>query len=229
MPHLKPWQVMPVPPPTLPSSTGAAFRAFDRRVHVRGLHVESVDVVQLAVPGLGHDRRRPPVAGCVRIAVLHAPGDRRLVHGADAVGVREHHRPFEQAGLLDPGAPGHLARAVQHEAAGKGGRRDGVAPARQDGRDAGAHLATIRKVLDQRDLPDGDAGNVGDRIERSGLALERNAEVTRPRSGQGGRCGQRRGKRQDATERAESSDQMLQPRRNRSRHRNLGPTCYQHL
>ncbi len=25
MPHLKPWQVMPVPPPTLPSSTGPAF------------------------------------------------------------------------------------------------------------------------------------------------------------------------------------------------------------
>ena len=207
----------------------ARFRALDRRIHVRGLHVETVDVVQLAVPGLGDDRGRPPVARGVRVAVLHAPGDRRLVHGADAVRVGEHHRPLEQAALLDPGAAGHLARAVQHEAAGERGRRDRVAPARQDRGHAGAHLAPVREILDQRALADRHAGDVGDGIERPGRAVEGDAEVACARPCLGDRRGERKGKRQDATKCAESGGQMLQPRRILARHRNLGPTCYQHL
>ena len=61
---------MPVPPPTLPSATGPLFAPSSAANDVLGLHVEAVDVVEVAVPGLGHDRRRPPVAGCVRLAVL---------------------------------------------------------------------------------------------------------------------------------------------------------------
>jgi hypothetical protein len=116
MPHLNMWQIMPVPPPTIALVDRPPFAPSIAANTCSGLHVEAVDVVQLAVPGLGDDRRRPPVAGSVRVAVLHAPGDRRLVHRADAVRVREHHRAVEHPGLLDPGAARHLARAVQHEA-----------------------------------------------------------------------------------------------------------------
>ena len=207
----------------------AGFRALDRRIDVRGFYVESVDVVQLAVPGLGDDRCRPPVARGIRVTVLHAPGDRRLVHGADAVRIGEHHRPFEKAAFFDPGASGHLARAVQHEAAAEHRRRDRRAPARQDGGHAGAHFAAVRKVVNQRDLADGHAGDVGDGIERAGRAVEWNAEIARPRPGLGNRRGQRHGQCQDATKCAESGGQMMQPRRNRSRRRNLGPPCYQQL
>ncbi len=202
-----------------------ALRAVECRVDMRRLHVEAVDVVEAAVPGLGDDRRRPPVAGRVRVAVLHPPGDRRLVHGADAVRVGEHHRALEHPGLLDPGAPGHLARAVQHEAAGERRRRDRRAPARQDCRHAGAHLAAVGEVLDQRDLADRHAGHVGDRVEGAGTSFERHAEVAGPGVGVGdGDCDCRKNY-QDTTEHAEFDGQMPQPRRNPCRHRYLGASC----
>jgi hypothetical protein len=51
------------------------------------------------------------------------------------------------------------------------------APARQDRRHARAHPAAVGKILDQRDLPDRDSGDVGERVQRPGRAVERDAEV----------------------------------------------------
>ena len=59
IPPLNSWQTIPVPPPTPPSATGAVGRRRERLVDVVGRHVEAVDVVEQAVPGLADDRQRP--------------------------------------------------------------------------------------------------------------------------------------------------------------------------
>ncbi len=117
MPHLNSWQIMPVPPPTLPSATGPVRALGERALDVLGPHVKAVDVVEVAVPGLGHDGQRPPVAARVRGACPHAPGDGGIAHDTDAVRVREQHRSLELAGFLEPGRAGHLAVAVEREPA----------------------------------------------------------------------------------------------------------------
>ena len=99
VPPLNPWQIMPVPPPTLPSATAPPLRAVERREHVLRLHVKAVDVVEIAVPGFGHDRQRPPVAGRIGFALSDAPLDCGVAHHADAVGVGDQHRAFEEAAI----------------------------------------------------------------------------------------------------------------------------------
>src|SRR5262249_17001188 len=91
---------------------GPRARSVERLEHVLGLDVEAVDVVQPAVPGLGHHRQRPPGPGLVLLTLLHAPGDDRIAHHAHAVSVGDHHRAFEEPGLVHPGGTGHLAVAV---------------------------------------------------------------------------------------------------------------------
>ncbi len=73
--------------------------------------VVAVDVVEVAVPGLGRDREQPDV-GEVRVALVH-PGDDAGVGDADGVGVGDRDRALAGAGLFDPGDAGHLAVAVQ--------------------------------------------------------------------------------------------------------------------
>ena len=170
---------MPVPPPTLPSATGPRFASAQRLRSVLGSDVETVDVVEVAVPGLGHHRQRPPVARCIRATGTHALGDHRIAHHADAVRVGQHHRAFQLAGFLEPCRAGHLAVAVEREPRAEHRSVEAVVATRQDRGDAGAHLVPVRQVLDQRDLADGDAGDVGDRIERTGRAFERNAQIAR--------------------------------------------------
>ena len=58
--------------------------------------------------------------------------------------------------------------------------------ARQDRGDAGAHRPLARRVSgalarDDRGVADLDAGDVGDGVERPGRAVERHAEIARPR------------------------------------------------
>ena len=110
----------------------------------------------------------------------------RVAHHADAVGVGDHHRPFEEARLLDPGRAGHLAVAVQREPARRttGSAIESLA-ARQDRGDAGAHraLADLQLALarDERRVADLDAGDVGDGVGGAGRAVERDAEIAGPR------------------------------------------------
>jgi hypothetical protein len=168
----------------------AARGSVERRIHVCGLDVKAVDVVEMAVPGLGDDRQRPPVAGRVGGALAHAPGDHGVAHHADAVRVGQEHRPLQLPRLLDPGGAGHLAVAVQCEPSAEYRRAQAIAAARQDRGDARAHLVPARQVLDQRGVANRHAGDVRDRIERSRLAVERHAEV--PRAQVGRKRGRRR-------------------------------------
>ena len=77
-------------------------RAGPGREDVLLLDVETVDVVEVAVIGLGDDRQRPPHGGRADRALFDLIGDDGVAHHADAVRVGDHDRPFEVAGLLDP-------------------------------------------------------------------------------------------------------------------------------
>ncbi len=57
MPPLKRWQIMPVPPPTLPSMTGPSEASLEGLVEVLRPHVLAIDVVEPAIPGLAHHRQ----------------------------------------------------------------------------------------------------------------------------------------------------------------------------
>ena len=157
-----------MPPPTLPSATGPLLRRVEGVGHVLRFDVEAIDVVQPAVPGLGHDRQAPPVTGLVRRAVREPPGDDRVARHADAVGVGDDDRPFEKSALLHPGGPGHLAVAVEAESAGVNRIVERIVPARNDRRHPGAHgaLADFQFPLaaDQSGEADLDARDIRDRI-----------------------------------------------------------------
>ena len=183
MPHLNSWQIMPVPPPTLPSATGPRARLVERAPHMLGADVKAVDVVKLAVPGLGHHRQRPPIAARIGRPSAHAPSDHRVARDADAVGVGQHDRAFKLPGFLQPSRARHLAIAVKRKHRAESGDVQAVAPARQDRGHAGANLApgVALDVADQRDLTHRHAGHVGDGVERPRRALERNAEIARAR------------------------------------------------
>jgi hypothetical protein len=149
--------------------------------------------------------------------MTHAPVDRGLVHGADAMRVRQHHRAFEQTGFLDPGAARHLAGAIQDEAAGESRRCDRVAAARQDRGDAGAHFVAVREILDQRHLADRHAATSVIALRGPGLP-SKGTPMSRARvPAMGNRNGKSRKQCQDVTNRAESDSQMMQPRRDPGR------------
>ncbi len=74
MPPLNSLQIIPVPPPTFPSSTGPGVSGVECVPGVFRLYVKTVDVVQITVPGLGHDRQGPPVALHVGRSALDLPG-----------------------------------------------------------------------------------------------------------------------------------------------------------
>jgi hypothetical protein len=138
--------------------------------------VEPADVVQPAVIGLSDhrvDRRHPLVAGlCQRI------GNHRLYRCADAQRVGQHDGRLDRAELLDLGRPGQLAEGVPHEHRPGHLVLEQVARVGQDRR----HTGPDGVAFDDRRVPDADALDVGDRIERPGgedAGLD--AQVSRPR------------------------------------------------
>ena len=172
----------------------ARLRAVERGVDVLRAHVKAVDVVELAVPGLGHHRQRPPVAARVR----GLPARTRHAIAASRTTPTLCVLVSSTGPSSEPDSSSHAVPVIsplpfsanQPPNTGMSRRR---AAARQDRRHAGAHLASVGEVFDERDLADGDAGDVGDRVQRAGRALERNAEITR--TGLGG-TGERRHKTQ---------------------------------
>ena len=178
---------MPVPPPTLPSSTGPECALLERLEDVLGLHVKAVDVVQPAVPGLRHHRQRPPGAGGILGPVRDAPGDDRIAHHADAVGVGDHHRAFEEPDSSTQVVPVISPLPFSANQPAKEKRWMESRPARQDRGDPGAHRPLADHQLaaagDERRVADEDAGDVGDGIQRAGRAVEGHAEVAGPQRG----------------------------------------------
>src|SRR6202043_3268108 len=112
---------------------GAAVRGIERVENVLGFYVESVDVVEIAVPGFGHDGQRPPVAFHVGLAALHFPGDDGVADYAYAAGVGDHDGAVEESGIFEPGCAGHFAVAVESEPCAE----DGIARAFAPGKDGG--------------------------------------------------------------------------------------------
>ena len=144
-----------------------------------GLHVHAVDIVEAAVPRLGDHRQRPhgpPVVPGRRRPVLRRVANGRVAHDADRVGVRQQHRPVEQARLLDPGQARHLRRCRSARSARRSTGRLAPSPCRGAGsrsRPCGTSVA-----LDQRHVADLDACHVGDGVERPrGSEVERDAQV----------------------------------------------------
>ena len=156
-------------------------RRRERRVQVLGVDVEAVDVVERAVVRLADHRQRPD-------RVAHAVGprgrlDQRVAHHPDAVRVRDADRPAQHPGLPDPLEPGELAVAVEPMRPGEDRLGPDVAVVRDDGGDAGADRSRARPqravARDERRVPDADAGDVGDRVERPRLhATDADPELT---------------------------------------------------
>ena len=184
MPPLNSLQIIPVPPPTLPSGTGPPRAESRAAKGVLGLHVEAVHVVQVAVPGLGHHGERPPAeGGRPGAALLELPGDDGVAHHAHAVGVGDHDGGREEARLLEPGGAGHFAVAVEGEPSAEDGVGVGPSPG-EDGGHPRPHRALahhqLALALDDRAVPDLDALDVGDGVLGAGSAVEGYAEVAGP-------------------------------------------------
>ena len=99
MPPLNSWQIMPVPPPTLPSTTGPPHVCVSEgRSHVVGGQVERVDVVEEPVVGLTHDRQAP-----CRIRIAFDLGrDEGVADQPDLMRVRDPDRATQQPRLVEP-------------------------------------------------------------------------------------------------------------------------------
>ena len=139
--------------------------------------MKSVDVVEVAVPGLGHSRQ-----AAVEYA-RHpgpAPLDHRVPHGADAIGVGDGDGIEQAPIVVDPRRAGHLSVAVEAEPAGKH-LREVAGAAGKDGGYSGSDRPgsdpQLTRAGDQRGVPDGHAGNIGDGIEWSRGAIQGDAQV----------------------------------------------------
>src|SRR5271167_1566257 len=145
-----------------------------------GFYVESVDVVEIAVPGFGYHGQRPPIAFHVGLAALHFPGYDGVAHHAYAVRVGDHDGAIQEAGVFQPSRARHLAVAVEREPGSEDGVV-GVAAAGMDGGYAGADWAFSNFELaaagDERGVSDFDAFDIGDGVVRAGGAVEGDAEV----------------------------------------------------
>ena len=178
-----------MPPPTLPSSTGPGVSDVEGVEGVFGLHVESVDVVEIAVPGFGDYGQRPPVAFHVGLPCLtfQAMTASRTTPTLCVLVIM--HGSVEEAGIVNPGGAGHFAVAVEGEPGGENGVVAGLA-AGMNGGDAGAHRAFADYEFaftgDQRGVADLDAFYVGDGVVGAGSAVEGNSEIAGAGLGLGG-------------------------------------------
>ena len=148
-----------------------------RREHVLGAHVLAADVVQAAVPGLGHEREAVVAALLVlaqRLAHLDLALDEGVAHDAEAVRVGQGDRRREQTALAYVLEAREVARSVERVRA-REQRLDGdLAVVRDDDGDARADRALAASqrpgvALDQGGDADPHAGDVGDRVQRPRL------------------------------------------------------------
>ena len=87
----------------------AAARRIQRLNHMLRLHVKAVDVVEIAVIGLGSDRQAP----IGHDAGLDQPLDRRIARKPAGMRVGDGDRRVQFATLLEPDRARHLAIAVE--------------------------------------------------------------------------------------------------------------------
>jgi hypothetical protein len=168
-------------------------RRFDRLEDVRLGDMKGVHVVEVRVASLTHDGQQPGIGPELRAEAAGDPADEGLVHGAEAVRVRDPDRAHEVAGLLDPMRAGHLAVAVERMKARPNGCGDRPRPAagehHGDARARRAFGAARSGVVDERGVSDLDARHIGDRVMRTWRAGKREAEIAPARLGSGGPAG----------------------------------------
>ena len=127
-----------------------ALGAVERLEDVRLLDVEAVDVVEVAVVGLGHDRQRPPVARARRAWPLLTRQAMTASRTTPTLWVLVISTgPSRKPDSSTQVGAGHLAVAVEREPAGEDGWSCESLAARQDRGDAGAD----RALADRRACP----------------------------------------------------------------------------
>ncbi len=147
------------------------------------LDVKAINVIEPAVPSLGHNGQAPPVAGRIGRSVLDAPGNDRVARHADAMRVRDDDWSFEKPALLNPGCAGHLAVSIQAEEARVNRIIKRSPPARQNRGNTGAHRAFANLefafAADQCRIANFDASDIRDRVKFPRRAFKRNPEIAR--------------------------------------------------
>ena len=88
-----------------------AARAIECGDGVLGCHVKAVDVVEVAVIGLGRDRQAPGLPGADGTG--DEPADGRVAGDTAGMSVGDGDRRLQLAGFLDPCDARHLSIAVQ--------------------------------------------------------------------------------------------------------------------
>ena len=127
---------------------------------VRFLHRHGLDVIQVAVVALEHQRiDRGQLAANGGIG-CHGGADLRVGHGAHAEGVGQRDGRFQHAQLLHLHQPRALAEAVEH-----GGGCGRLVQERVAGVRAHHGHAGLRCAIGQRDMAHGDVADVADGIQ----------------------------------------------------------------
>ena len=145
--------------------------------------METIDIVEPAVPGLGHHRQAPPITGLIGRTVLDAPGNRGIARHADTVRIRNHHRALQESALCHPMRASHFAVAIQAEEIGVDRIVERFMTARDDRGHTSPHRALAGRELsfaaDQSGVTDFHSSHVSDGVEFSRRAIKRNAQVSR--------------------------------------------------
>ena len=94
-----------------------------------------------------------------------APLNGSLMHGADAMRVRDHDRTFDKAGFLDPGRASHFAISIERKPATEYRLVIADLTARQNGGHAGPNRGAVRQIINDGFETDRYAGDIGDRIQ----------------------------------------------------------------
>ena len=150
------------------------MRCIEGREDVAVGDVKPGNVAEKAVVGFGRYRQRPKVVAEIREAPHH-PFQGGMMGEPDREGVGDRDRPHKPSGVADPVRAGQFPIAVEGVNAGPNGVEQGVRLPWEQGGDARANAV----ALDQGREASRDAGNVGDGVERPGVARHRQTEPAR--------------------------------------------------
>src|SRR5271165_3367997 len=149
-------------------------------------HMKTVDVVKFAIPCLADDRQTVVLSAR---KLLLTPLDYRVPNHANAMSVRQKHRPFQKPRFLNPLRAGHLSIPVKRKDCSRNSRVTSLFSERKNRSHTRANRSHADDQLSfplyQGCLADLDAGHVSDRVQFSRRSVKWNSEITGPH----GACG----------------------------------------
>ena len=156
-----------------PLGHGASGRSGDRATGVGRVDLDDAALREPAVVALAYDRDDEVLGPDTRLD-LDRDGDRSVVHPAHRVRRREVDGRLDAAPVADLQRSGELTRPVEHGGPrGHGKRVQRLDRSGENGRHPGpgdaASLRRLGLVAPDRDVPDGHARHVGDRVRRAGV------------------------------------------------------------